>query len=234
MTSFEGFPTGKTRFTPIPDLFFVELLPQIDDLAELKLSLYVLWSLHRQRGYPRYLTLPELEAEGPLLSALVCGGPQDPLPLLHQALERAVRRGTLLHLCVGREEPLDYYFMNTPQGRKAVLEVKRGDLVLERTGPVREPHIERERPRILDLYEQNVGLLQPLLVEELLEAEDRYPAAWIADAFRIAVENNARRWSYVRSILERWEVEGKDDGLGARRTRPTRPAGGAGGARERR
>lgn len=34
----------------------------------------MIWSLYRQKGYPRYLTVPELEAEGPLLSALLSGG----------------------------------------------------------------------------------------------------------------------------------------------------------------
>lgn len=219
MTPFDGFPKGRTCFTPVPDLFFVELLPQIDDLAELKLTLYMLWSLHRQRGYPRYLTLPELEAEGLLLSALVCQGEGDPLPVLHGALDRAVERGTLLRLRIGADEDtVDYLFVNTAQGRKAVREVTSGELILEKTGPVREPHVERRRPRILELYEQNVGLLQPLLAQELLEAEETYPPSWIEDAFRIAVQNNVRRWSYIRSILERWRVDGKDDGK-----RPSHP-----------
>jgi len=77
---------------------------------------------------------------------------------------------------------------------------------------VREPHIEKERLSIFDLYEQNIGLLQPLLAEELLEAERTYPESWIRDAFRIAVQSNARRWRYIASILERWARDGKDDG----------------------
>ncbi len=214
MTSFQGFPKGHSRFTPVPDLFFAELLVQIDDLDELKLTLYMIWSLYRQKGYPRYLTVPELEAEGPLLSALLSGGEGDALPRLHAAIDRAVRRGSLLHLRVGEDgNELDYLFVNTPQGRRAVREVRHGELILERSGPVREPHLQRARPRILDLYEQNIGLLQPLLAEELLEAEDTYPAEWIQEAFQIAAQNNARRWRYVRSILERWASTGKDDGL---------------------
>jgi len=223
MTRFEGFPKGRTRFTPIPDLFFVELLPQIDDLAELKLTLYMMWSLRRQRGYPRYLTVPELEAEGPLLSALACRGEDAPVPILHRALDRAVERGTLLRLRVGAEgDAVDYVFVNTAQGRKAVREVKRGELILEKTGPVREPHVERERAQILELYEQNIGLLQPLLVEELLEAEDTYPQGWIEEAFRIALQNNVRRWTYIKSILERWAAQGKDDGRPSSRRRGSR------------
>ncbi len=213
MKSFSGFPGGKTRFTPIPDLFFADLLVAIDDLAELKLTLYLFWSLNRQRGYPRYLTLAELEAEGPLLSALSCPPGGDPLAVLHEAIERAVERGTVMRLTIDNAAgETDYLFVNTPQGRKAIEQVRRGDLILETVGRVREPHIDKEQPTIFDLYEQNIGLLQPLLAEELAEAERNYPEFWIRDAFRIAVQHNVRRWRYIASILERWARDGKDDG----------------------
>lgn len=213
MRPFAGFPPGKTRFTPIPDLFFTELLAAIDNLAELQLTLYMFWALNRQRGYPRYLTLPELEQETLLLAALRAGGAADPLAALRGAVDRAVARGTFLRLSIANaQEQVDYLFANTPQGRKAVEQVKKGELLLEITGHVREPYVAPERASILKLYEQNIGLLQPLLVEELLEAERTYPPEWIEDAFRLAVENNVRRWRYIRAILERWAREGKDDG----------------------
>ena len=69
--------------------------------------------------------------------------------------------------------------------------------------------IEVERPTIFLLYEQNVGLLTPLVAEELREAEERYPAEWIEEAFRLAIQQNKRKWSYIRAILKRWETEGK-------------------------
>ena len=224
MKSFDGFPAGKTRFTPIPDLFYTELLPAIDDLAEFKLTLYMFWALHRQRGYPRYLTMTELEAESLLLSSLqhcADGENKDPQVLLHEAVEKAIARGTLLRLSICEQDvQTDCLFLNTPQGRKAAEEVKRGELVLETTGYIREAHIERKRPNIYELYEQNIGLLQPLLAQELEEAERNYPAGWIVDAFKIAVERNARNWRYIKSILDRWARKGKDDGdLAPRRRR---------------
>ncbi|MBC7239383.1 MAG: DnaD domain protein, partial [Chloroflexi bacterium] len=66
------------------------------------------------------------------------------------------------------------------------------------------------RPNIFELYEQNIGLLQPLLAQELEEAARDYPPEWIEDAFRIAVERNVRHWRYIRAILERWATEGRD------------------------
>ncbi|MBC7234884.1 MAG: DnaD domain protein [Chloroflexi bacterium] len=215
MTPFPGFPAGKTRFTPIPDLFFSELLVDIDDLAELKVTLYMFWFLHRQRGYPHYMTLKELEGERVVLSALqrIIGEDQDPIDVLRAAVDKAVARGTLLRIQVRDEaESADYLFANTPLGRKAVEQVKRGQLLLETSGYVRQVTPEPERPNIFELYEQNIGLLQPIIADELREAEDTYPTEWIEDAFRLAAENNVRNWRYIRSILDRWAREGKDDG----------------------
>jgi DnaD/phage-associated family protein len=65
-----------------------------------------------------------------------------------------------------------------------------------------------ERPNIFLLYENNFGSIQGSLVDELKCAETLYPGEWIAEAFRIAAEHNARRWSYVKAILERWMAEG--------------------------
>lgn len=212
MTPFAGFPSGKTRFTPIPDLFFSELLPSIDSHAELILTLHMFWALNRQTGYPRYLTMAELESESSLLAALrQCG--EDVLQILHTAAERAIARGTLLALTISDETgQTQYLFINTPQGRKAVQQVRDGDLILEREGRAEEPRPLAERPSIFALYEQNIGLLQPILAEELAEAERDYPPSWIEDAFRIAAERNVRRWRYIKSILERWTREGKDSG----------------------
>jgi len=220
MKPFTGFAAGKTRFTPLPDLFFSELLGSIDDLAELKLTLYFFWSLNRQSGYPRYLTATEMAAEGPLLSALKTTQEDsseghdlaDLQNTLNNAVSRAVARGTLLELHIEDEAGTEtYYFANTAQGRQAVKKVKEGTLILERTGYVHEPHLEQERPTIYELYEQNIGLLLPLIVEELKSAERDYPDDWIADAFQIAVERNARNWRYIKAILERWSTQGRDD-----------------------
>jgi DnaD/phage-associated family protein len=79
-----------------------------------------------------------------------------------------------------------------------------------------------DRPNIFVLYEQTVGLLSPMIADELREAEQTYPAAWVADAFRIAAEHNVRKWAYVRRILERWSAEGKDDGTDRRDPRADR------------
>ncbi len=214
MSTFVGFPAGKTRLTPLPDLFFTEVLPQIRDLDELKVLLYLFYYLNRQRGYPRYMTMEELEAEGLLLTALQHKDDDPPellIQRLHAAVDACVARRTLLRLEIHDHKGATVYLLaNTEQGRRAADQVRKGELILERRGALHEPHIERPRPNIFELYEQNIGLLQPLLAEELQEAERDYPAEWIEDAFRIAAENNARSWRYVQAILQRWATEGRD------------------------
>ncbi len=102
MKGFSGFPAGKVHFTPLPNLFFSELLPAIDDLAELKVTLHIFWLLHQKKGYPRYVSRRELEADGVLRGGLREMG-QAPEERPGQALERAVARGTLLHVTALRQ-----------------------------------------------------------------------------------------------------------------------------------
>src|SRR5262249_25862600 len=66
-------------------------------------------------------------------------------------------------------------------------------------------------PPLITLYEQNIGLVTPLLIDELREAEERYPIHWIEDAIREAVRANARSWRYIRKVLERWAANGRQD-----------------------
>jgi hypothetical protein len=48
-----------------------------------------------------------------------------------------------------------------------------------------------------------------MIAETLQQAELEFPADWIEDALRIAVENNVRRWRYVDAILKSWKEKGR-------------------------
>ena len=69
MKQFNGFP-ARMEFTPLPNLFFSSLLPQISDMAELKTTLHVLAVLYRKRGYPRFVTYSELLGNASLMNSL--------------------------------------------------------------------------------------------------------------------------------------------------------------------
>jgi DnaD/phage-associated family protein len=206
---FNGFPEGRMELIPVPDLFFRDLLRNIDDLNELKITLYAFWVLAQKEGSFQYLVKSELLKDEAILEGLE-GEDQKP-ELLQGALSAAERRGTLLRTeleLAGEYEV--FYFLNSTKGRAAVQAVKRGEWrpSLERTAPI---ELDLRKPNIYQLYEQNIGPLTPMIAESLRLAEKTYPASWIEDAIRIAVENNVRKWRYIEAILEGWQTQGRDD-----------------------
>jgi DnaD/phage-associated family protein len=204
MQGFAGFPAGKLTTTPIPNQFFSELLPLVDHLAELKLTLHLFWLIGKKSGTLRYARLSELTDDARLVAGL--GGDA----ALLDALERAVARGTLLHTAVRRGAAAeDWYMVNSAHGREVLERLRGGELDLL-ADVAEDVQLQAERPAIFVLYEQNIGLLTPMIAEELRDAERHFPAEWVADAFREAVAANKRSWRYVLAILERWRREGKD------------------------
>ncbi|RME87367.1 MAG: DnaD domain protein [Anaerolineae bacterium] len=186
MPTFPGFTASET-FTPLPDTFFHRLLREVDDLGELKVTLYALWWVAHTEG-PRPLRSEDF-AEGTGLT--------DPA----QALEKAVARGTLLRV---RLESETLYFANTPRGRAAVEAVREGRWRPSSKTPTPPP----VRPNIFRLYEENIGPLTPLIADALRDAETTYPPDWIEEAIAIAAKMNKRNWRYVEAILRRWKEEG--------------------------
>lgn len=200
--SFSGF--SSRSFTPIPDGFFSQLLPEVKDLAELKVTLYLFWLLYHKKGYPRFATLKELLSDRALVQTLGEDG-------IRRGLEAAVGRGALLKLLLEKDGTLhELYFLNNEEGRRTVARIEAGEL--EVGGVVWKEPLPQERPNIFTLYEQHIGLLTPLIAEELKEAERLYPASWIEEAFREAVRLNKTNWKYISRILERWRVQGKRHG----------------------
>jgi DnaD/phage-associated family protein len=99
--------------------------------------------------------------------------------------------------------------MNTPKGREAVNKLTRGEWQPAAYGEAAA--FSALRANVFTLYEQNIGALTPMLVEELRDALATYPAAWIEDAIRIAVKNNVRRLKYILAVLARMQTEGRYD-----------------------
>lgn len=208
---FKGFPPGKTRTTKIPNAFFGDLLPAIDDLVELKLTLYCFWALQQQEGDLRYVAGRDVLRDQQFLSG-IDSDPERAQEQVKAAFERAVARGTLLYVTVDAVGGmLDLYFMNTVHGRNAVQAIREGRYHPgDHDCPV---VLVAERPNIFALYEQNIGPLTPMIGDQLREAEHDFSTGWIEEAIRLAVENNKRNWRYVLAILKRWQAEGKDGGL---------------------
>jgi DNA replication protein len=223
MEQFKGFPS-KMKFTAVPDFFLSRLLPQISDINELKTTLHIFQTLYHKRGYPRFATYKELAGNRSLMSSLK-GDVQPPEKVLRRALEMAAERGTILHLALERDGvPEDIYFLNTEAGRQVMARIQKGELKLSGL-KAREPAFvdAGEPPDIFTLYEQNIGMLTPMIADELRDAEQLYPQYWIGDAIKEAVALNKRSWRYIAKILENWSAEGRSDGTHRRDTKKTGP-----------
>ena len=197
-----GAPAQKS--IPVPAAFFSDLLLDLTNADEIKLIVWVFKLLDQQKGNLRYLTLEDFRGQPDLLASFGSRA-QEQEDRLGKALESVVRRAVLLTARQGEEK---LFFLNSTNGRAALEALEKGAWKPEHGG--RGP-MTVERPNIFALYEQNIGPLTPILADGLRDAEQQYPEDWIRDAFRIAVNNNARSWNYIDAILRSWKEKGRDE-----------------------
>ena len=194
---FSGSQARITDFIPLPNSFLTQVMPQIQDITELKVMLCVFYLLNHMPGHPRFITYSELLSLNPLMVGME-------EEALRHALSLAVEHGTILRATLDIDgKPEEAYFTNTEFDKEAVASIKAGKL------PVSEA---MSQENIFALYEQNIGVITPMISEELKKAEKLYPRQWIRDAFKEAVALNKRSWRYIARILERWTTEGKEGG----------------------
>ena len=189
MNKFKGFTDSET-FTSLPDKFFHELLKEVDDVAELKVTSYFLWRVEHMDSPFRALTKMDFGVK-----ELGLGAEE-----IKRGLEKAVKRGSLLTV---EREAVVYFLLNSPRGRAGIQAIESGQWSPSASAP------PMERPNVFRLYEENIGPLTPMIADTLKDAEETYHAEWIAEAMELAVKNNKRNWRYCEAILKRWKDEGR-------------------------
>lgn len=211
LTGFQGFPTGEMHSVLMPQPFFSELLPVIDDLAELKLTLYMFFLLQTETYANHWIMEDRLLNDSVLLGMVAeTSNLYEPAVLLEAALERALIRNTLLPLEIKTEECTEIrkaYVLNTENGRKArqqALHALQSDSQI--------PTSPNDKSLPFRYYHQNFGLLTPLVADQIRDLEREFAADWICEAMEIAVHNNAKSLRYVEAVLDRWASEGRTDG----------------------
>ncbi len=202
-TPFGGFREDNMNLIRLPEAFFTQLLPIIDDLIMLRLLMYMFWHLEQQDNPVRYFRLEDLKSDPTLIR--MTGGEH----LLEKALKGLVELGVVLEALLAWMEET-YYFLNGPQGRAAVEAIKNGRW--QGSNKQYKPiHMKDATPNIFKLYEENIGPITPMIADILKLDEAAYPASWIHDAIQMAVKNNARNWKYVQAILTRWQNKGREN-----------------------
>ncbi len=245
MRAFSGFPDAPAS-TRLPTLWLRAVLVEAESLAEIKVTLQAMRLLDAKRDYPRFVRVSELRSDPVTMASLQAAGGLSPEAALEEGVRLSVARGVWLALPIvvgpsgagvvdglgggalplattsARSETDVCLFVNTPRHQQLVGRVARGEVRLPLGPAAPLAVLPVRRTTIFELYEQNIGLLTPLLAEELREAAETYPPEWVEEAFREAVGYNRRSWRYVRRILEKWATQGRADG-GAAGGRPQAP-----------
>ena len=202
---FKGFP-AQSRLVRIPEVFFQQVLPEIEDIDELRVTLYTLWYLERLDQPLKFLSINDYLRDKTFMHSL---GNESKLCLL-SGLQKAITRGTLLCSVERPPETGDALILaNTPRGRAALTALRSGKYSTDQLSSL-PAQMDVLRPNIFELYEQNIGAITPMMAEILKDAETRFPPGWIEEAMELAVQNNSRRWKYVESILRKWKENGRD------------------------
>lgn len=208
---FNGFPV-RPDYTAVPALYLARVMPEVTDIAELKATLQAVMLMGRIRSPDRYVTFDELASSPSFLSGLG-GNVEEAKAALERGLAAAVARGVLVALRLKQgERETAVYALNQPAGQAALSKIERGEIKLPDAAPLPAELPAGPPPNIFKLYEQNIGLLTPMVTEEIKAAMKEYPEPWIRDAFKEAVALNKRSWRYIQRVLEKWSSEGRSDG----------------------
>lgn len=196
-------------FAHVPGTYVSQVVRHVSDAAEFKVTLLVFYLLSGTREYPGHVTRSDV-----MMKASSLLGMDE--PECAAGLEAAVGRGVFLTSSLAAEAGGGVaYFANIEADLEAIEQFKAGT----RQGHRDAASVEN----IFALYEENIGIITPIIAEELRDAQRTYPAEWIEDAFREAVKGQKRNWKYISRILERWRVEGRGSGTNRPGALPSDP-----------
>lgn len=212
---FGGFQLHAQPGIAVPRDFFTDVLPQLGDLGEIQVTLAVFRLASESGDIEQPVAARSIVRDRWVRQALrVEGSPNEPDRRILAGLDLAVGRGTLLRFAAGEGEQREtWYYVNTTGNQTRIAGMTRGAIpppaaVWQSDSP---PRIEPERPTIFRLYEQNIGILTPLIAERLVDAMETYPHEWIEEAIAESVAYNRRSWRYINRILENWAVTGRGE-----------------------
>ena len=147
---------------------FGPILEQIQDLAELKVTLRGLWLFHRKKSAIRAVSLNEFLADQSLAKGLK-SETESTSERIRQGLRLAVTRGTFLTIQL--PDTGTVFLLNTEADRRAVTKLSAAEIYRDIDHKQIDDVPKLEKPNIFSLYEDSIGSLSPLLAEELKEAE---------------------------------------------------------------
>ena len=210
-----AFLAETAETVPVPVAVLTEILPLVTDIAEAQVLLAVIRLATAAGAIDAPISHDALFGDRPLRRALKSGGsPREPDHRITLGMDLAIGRGTLLSFATEQgSRRRSWIVLATPASQAQVAAMTRGAVPPPTTlwDGDEAPSVVAERPNAFRLYEQNIGMLTPLVADKVMDALERYPSDWIEDAIAEAVAYNKRSWRYIQGILENWAVQGRGD-----------------------
>ena len=200
---------------PIPRSLITDILPAMTDLNEMQVVLAMLRLVLEAGDVSAPFEESTIVRDRTLRDALrVVGSGNSADYRIATGLDLAVGRGVLLRFrTIEDQHERVWYTIATPEAKSAIDRMLQGESLPPRSlwEGDSAPRIEPERPTVFRLYEQNIGLLSPIIADQLVRAMERYPREWIEDAIGEAVAYNRRNWRYIQRILQNWATTGRSE-----------------------
>lgn len=198
---------GSTR---VPNAVLSAVLDEVEESETVKLILRAVWLLERQRGFPASITVNELRHDRVLIRVFKSQ------ERFNAALDQSLNLGVLIKFELNNADAL---MLNTVSATRQVEHAK-GTQPESIDDDGWDASVGSEMPDdAFRAYEENIGILSPMIRENITAALQDFSDEDIIEAIKIAVENENRSWSYVAGVLRRWARDGVPND---RRTRTPR------------
>jgi len=186
------------------DELFHGLMARIDNVNELKVTLFCLWAFEQRDAPDGLYWLRRADFDG--LNTEVHGLDED---AIDDGLDCAVLRGTLR--CAHLNSPAGgerIYLRATPEAEAALSAPGGLAARIDESGRL---DVLPPRPSVYKLYEENIGPLTGLIGDALHDLVADYSEPWVSNAITTAMEQNKRSLSYIKGVLRGWRKDGKRD-----------------------
>jgi DNA replication protein len=202
-------PASLRSEIPVPREFLTERIALIDDPTELHVTLAV-FRLAADSGS----TPPAVSEEAVLRDNVLARTFHEDRKTsklsqrIRRGLQYATARDSVVQVVLSTEGHDERWYVPASTDNREALQdvlIDRGAWPVAGTDAV----VVATAPSIFSLYEKNIGMLTPLLTDQIESAMELYPLEWLEDAIREAVTYNKRNWRYVQRVLENWSVNGR-------------------------
>ncbi|MCA9858454.1 MAG: DnaD domain protein [Thermomicrobiales bacterium] len=205
-------PNAPQTNIPVPREFLTQRIAEIDDPAELHVTLAVFRLAADAGSSPPGVSEDSVVADSVLARTFHEDRKSSKLSQrIRRGLQYAVARESIIQVVLeidGHDER--WYVPSSPDNREALERILQDPGAWPTAGT--NAVLAATAPSIFSLYEKNIGILTPLLTDQIETAMELYPLGWIEDAIREAVTYNKRNWRYVQRVLENWAVNGRGEG----------------------